>query len=187
MSKISPLPYANKFDMANLNLKLDADQIMREAVKAAPVILLLAAFASFFIVGVFCVDYYESLFSRFKSYSRPMAVMVAIVQESVRFGLLITSIRDFNDGKRFNGWIGLFMSAGLVWHDINLAHSIAAQWSAENPLPYLSVFIFLILLGLGLELRLILTVDLSKVERKNKVPGKSQNGVGSAKEILISN
>ena len=161
--------------MTNLD-SFDANSIMREIAKAAPVILLLAALASFFTVGIFCVDYYEQLFERFGSYSRPMAILIASIQELVRFGLLVSSIRDFSHKKRFSGWLGLLGSVGLVWHDINVAYSIAESWSIENPLPYATVIIFLILIGLGLEIRLILTVDLKEKKPIAHQDRKRQNG-----------
>lgn len=152
----------------------DTSRIMLEISKAAPLALLVFAFLSFFAVGVFAIDYYDSLFiSRFGRLSKPMAVLIAIIQEAVRFGLLITSIRDFADKRKFNGWIGLVGSIGLVIHDISLSNSIAKMWSPDNPLPYSSLFMFLILIGLLLEFRLILTVGNSQGKTE---PGFSQNG-----------
>ena len=147
---------------------------MLEISKAAPLALLVFAFLSFFAIGIFAIDYYDSLFnSRFGRLSKPMAVLIAIIQEAVRFGLLVTSIRDFADKRKFNGWIGLVGSIGLVLHDISLSNSIAKMWDAENPLPYSSLFMFLILIGLLLEFRLILTVKNSSSKTSVNF---SQNG-----------
>ena len=168
--------------MANLD-SFDANSIMREIAKAAPILLLVAALASFFIVGVFCVDYYETLLkANFGAYSRPMAILLACIQELVRFGLLVSSIRDFSDKKRFNGWLGLLGSLALVWHDVNTANSIALQLSPENPLPYATMIIFAILVGFGLEIRLILTVDLKEEKLKTSTSKKTStsNGVYTA-------
>jgi len=152
----------------------DTSSIMLEISKAAPLALLVFAFLSFLAVGVFAIDYYDTLFApRFGRLSKAMAVLIAVIQESVRFGLLITSIRDFADKRKFNGWIGLIGSIGLVLHDISLSNSIAKMWDAENPLPYSSLFMFLILIGLLLEFRLILTVKNSRA--RNDV-NFSQNG-----------
>lgn len=152
----------------------DTSRIMLEISKAAPLALLVFAFLSFLAVGVFAIDYYDSLFvSRFGRLSKPMAVLIAVIQEAVRFGLLITSIRDFADKRKFNGWIGLIGSIGLVLHDISLSNSIARMWDAENPLPYSSLFMFLILIGLLLEFRLILTV---KNYKNQSTVNFSQNG-----------
>jgi len=140
----------------------DASYIMREVSKAAPILLLVCALASFFTVGIFAVDYYENLFQRFGTHSRTLAILIASIQELVRFALLVSSIRDFSDKKKFNGWLGLLGSLALVFHDIGVAYSIAEMWDAANPVPYSTVLIFLILLGLGLEIRLILTVDLNQ-------------------------
>jgi len=132
---------------------------MLEISKAAPLALLVFAFLSFFAIGVFAIDYYESLFtSRFGRMARPMAILIAIIQEAVRFGLLITSIRDFADNKKFNGWLGLVGSVCLVVHDISLCNNIAKMWDSSNPIPYSSLFLFLIMTGLLLEFRLILTI-----------------------------
>ena len=141
----------------------DTTSIMLEISKAAPLALLVFAFLSFFAIGVFAIDYYQTLFEpRFGRTAKVMAILIAVIQESVRFGLLITSLRDFADKKKFNGWLGLIGSIGLVIHDISLSNSIAKMWDADNPLPYSSLFMFLILIGLLLEFRLILTVTKSK-------------------------
>lgn len=143
----------------------DTSRIMLEISKAAPLGLLVFAFLSFLAVGIFAVDYYQSLFEpRFGRMAKPMAILIAVIQEAVRFGLLVTSIRDFADKKKFNGWIGLIGSIGLVIHDISLCNSIAQMWDSTNPLPYSSLFMFLILIGLLLEFRLILTIGNNKAK-----------------------
>ena len=153
----------------------DTSRIMLEISKAAPLALLVFAFLSFFAVGVFAIDYYQTLFEpRFGRMAKAMAILIAIIQEAVRFGLLITSIRDFADKKKFNGWLGLLGSTGLVIHDISLCNNIAKMWSATDPLPYSSLFMFLILIGLLLEFRLILTVG--KDQDKKTLVNFSQNG-----------
>lgn len=163
----------NLITMAKVN-SFDTSSIMLEISKAAPLALLVFAFLSFLAVGIFAIDYYESLFtSRFGRLAKPMAILIAVIQEAVRFGLLVTSIRDFADKKRLNGWIGLIGSIGLVIHDISLSNSIANMWSPDNPLPYSSLFMFLILIGLLLEFRLILTVGNNQDKTG---PGFSKNG-----------
>jgi len=163
--------------MANLN-EFDANRVMVEFSKIAPFALILCALLSFIAVGVFCVDYYEALFNeRFKEYSTSMAVMVAIIQELVRFGLLIASIRDFSDKKPFNGWLGLLGSIGLVFHDISICKDVALIWSPENPSLYSDIFIFLILIGLLLEIRLVLTVGKMKTADLGKSKKEKSNGV----------
>lgn len=165
--------------MANVN-QFDANRVMQEFSKIAPFALILCALLSFISVGVFCVDYYDSLFrERFDEYSMSMAVMVAVIQELVRFGLLIASIRDFSDKKPFNGWLGLLGSIGLVFHDISICKDVASIWSPENPTLYSDIFVFLILIGLLLEIRLVLTIrntSFSKLE-----------GVGKSHENQRSN
>ena len=140
----------------------DTSRIMLEISKAAPLALLVFAFLSFFAVGVFAIDYYQTLFEpRFGRMAKVMAILIAVIQESVRFGLLITSIRDFADKKKFNGWLGLLGSTGLVIHDISLCNNIAKMWSATDPLPYSSLFMFLILIFMKtLSLTLALTLSL---------------------------
>ena len=166
--------------MTNVN-SFDVGAIMREISKAAPLLLLLAAVGSFFAVGIFAVDYYESLFSRFGTHARTMAVLIASIQELVRFALLVATIRDFSDEKRFNGWLGLLGSVALVFHDISVARSIASMWSPDAPGQYAAVLIFLILVGLGLEIRLALTVDL-----KVKKPNARSNGQVKSNGVLIA-
>lgn len=137
----------------------DASRIMREISKVAPFALLTCALLSFIAVGIFSVDYYQELFlKRFTESARFMAIMVAVIQEAVRFGLLIASIRDFADRKPLNGWLGLIGSIALVIHDVSIAKSLALIWDPLNPVPYSSILVFLILIGLLLEVRLILTV-----------------------------
>lgn len=153
--------------MSNLDQSFDASKMMHEISKAAPLLLLLGAIASFISFGIFAVDYYENLFSKFGTHARTIGVVIASITELVRFALLVSSIRDFSDSKRFNGWLGLMGSIALVFHDINVARSIASAWDAVNPAPYSTTFIFLILLGLGLEIRLILTTSKTSLKKPN--------------------
>lgn len=137
----------------------NVNYFMNELSKLAPFALIGCAILSFTAVGFFCVDYYESLFlKRLPDSAFILAVLVALIQELVRFALLIASIRDFSDKKPFNGWLGLFGSLALVGHDISIAKDVALLWSANAPKVYSSIFIFLILIGLLLEIRLVLTV-----------------------------
>jgi len=161
----------------------DTSRIMFEISKAAPLGLLLFAALSFLAIGIFAVDYYDSLLSpRWGRMAKPMAILLAVVQESVRFSLLITSMRDFSDEKKFNGWLGLLGSVGLVFHDISLSNRIANMWSQSDPLPYSSIFLFLILIGLLIEIRLVLTVG--EYKDKNEIifskNGASKNGKEAA-------
>jgi hypothetical protein len=166
--------------MANLQ-NFDASAIMREISKFAPFALLLCAFGSFVAVGIFFVDYYENLLLvRFTESARYMAVMVAVIHEAVRFGLLIASIRDFTDKKAFNGWLGLMGSIALVYHDISVCKELAFLWNPTNPKPYSGLLVFMILVGLLLEVRLILTVGNENEKEQpqtKKQPLYSQNGV----------
>lgn len=164
--------------MTNVRTSFDAAKIMHEISKFAPFALLICALFSFVAVSIFTVDYYEHLFQkRFTENARFMAIVVAVIQEAVRFGLLVTSIKDFSDKKPANGWIGLAGSIVLVVHDISIAKDISHLWSPENPTPYSGILIFLILIGLLLEIRLILTLSGSSRE-KNVIEKKSfsQNG-----------
>lgn len=165
-------------NMTNVRTSFDAPKIMREISKFAPFALLICALFSFVAVSIFTVDYYEHLFEkRFSDNARFMAIVVSVIQEAVRFGLLVTSIKDFSDKKPFNGWLGLAGSIILVAHDISIAKDISFLWSPENPSPYSGIFIFLILIGLLLEVRLILTLSGSNEEKPvtRKKPF-SQNG-----------
>lgn len=164
--------------MTNVTTSFDASKIMREISKFAPFALLICALCSFVAMSIFTVDYYEHLLrERFTDNAKLMAILVAVIQEAVRFGLLVTSIRDFSDKKPFNGWLGLIGSIVLVAHDISLAEDIASLWSPENPLPYSGMLVFLILLGLLLEVRLILTLSGStKVKAGSGKKSAGQNG-----------
>lgn len=156
--------------MTNLDQSFDASNVMREISKAAPLLLLICALGSFICFGFFSVNYYAKLFEPVGVHSRTMAITMAVITELVRFALLVASIRDFSDKKRFNGWLGLLGSVALVFHDVNVARSIAAMFDAANPTPYSTAFIFLILLGFGLEIRLILTMS-----NPNKFGSESKN------------
>jgi hypothetical protein len=165
-------------NMTNVTTSFDASKIMGEISKFAPFALLICALFSFVAVSIFTVDYYEHLFlKRFSENAKFMAIVVAVIQEAVRFGLLVTSIKDFSDKKPFNGWLGLVGSIILVAHDISIAKDISSLWSPENPSPYSGILIFLILIGLLLEIRLILTLS-GTTEDKNTKRKKSfsQNG-----------
>lgn len=169
--------------MSNVDQSFDASKLMHEISKAAPLLLLLGAISSFISFGVFAVDYYENLFSKFGTHARTMGVVIASITELVRFALLVSSIRDFSDSKRFNGWLGLMGSVALVFHDVNVARSIASAWDAANPVPYSTTFIFLILLGLGLEIRLILTTSKPVVKKTagiNVSNGKKSSSLNGA-------
>ena len=167
--------------MTNVKTTFDASTIMREISKFAPFLLLACAFLSFFAVAIFIVDYYNQLFEiRFSEYSFFIAVMVALIQEFVRFGLLISSIRDFTDSRRFNGWLGLVGSIGLVMHDVSIVKDLAMTWDYQNPSPYVSVLVFLILIGLLLEIRLILTISKNKEVKPKKAYSQNGNSVKTA-------
>ena len=164
--------------MANLQT-IDLTGAMRQMSKLAPIALVVCAILSFACVGIFSVDYYEQLFSvRFKSNARELAILVSVIQELVRFGLLVSSMSDFSEGKNLNGWLGLIGSLFLVWHDVNLASKLAIMWNAEDPSAYTGVLQFLIFIGLLLEVRLVMMMS----GRKENTPKKTsrnakKNGV----------
>ena len=122
--------------------KLTASTVMQKIIEYAPVTLLFLAFLSFVAIGIFSVDYYDSLFSkRFGNYSVAMAILVATIQELIRFGLLVASMKDFSDDKKFNGWLGLIGSLCLVIHDVKVSWEIALMWTGAEPEPYYNVSI----------------------------------------------
>jgi len=163
--------------MTNLS-KISTGSIMLQISKAAPFGLLVFALLSFVAVGVFAYDYYRELFLvRFPSSAAFMAILCAIIQEAVRFGLLVASIRDFTDSKPANGWLGLLGSIALVLHDIVIAKAIGRVWSPADPDAYVGLLVFLILTGLLLEIRLILTVGGSPKRKANN--SRSRNGVST--------
>lgn len=165
--------------------KLSASYLMEQISRYAPLGLLFFAFLSFLAFGIFSVDYYQTLFEpRFKGSAVFMAILIATIQEAVRFGLLVTSIKDFRDKKISNGMLGLIGSICLVFHDISICNRIAEMWAVDSG-PYANLFTFLILIGLLLEFRLILTVGKSKAVPGQSVPYRANsrsrnNGVSTA-------
>ncbi|HBH48270.1 MAG TPA: hypothetical protein DDX98_06505 [Bacteroidales bacterium] len=152
---------------------LNTDRMMEQFSKVVPFLLMIFALLSFIAVGIFSVDYYSELLeSRFKASSYPMAILIAGIQELVRLGLLIASVRDFSDTKPLNGWLGLIASVALVWHDVKVAEKISLMWNQSEPGQYFSLFVFLILVGLVLEIRLILTVPGAASSKESITPKK---------------
>lgn len=168
----------NKFAMANLQT-IDLNAAMHQMSKFAPIALVVCAILSFACVGIFSVDYYEELFSvRFKTNARELAILVSVIQELVRFGLLVSSMSDFSEGKNLNGWLGLIGSLFLVWHDVNIASKLALMWDASNPEAYTGVLQFLIFIGLLLEIRLVMMLSGRKENTAKKTSRNAKkNGV----------
>lgn len=135
---------------------------MNRVADLTPAILTALAFTTFGVVGIFFTDYYTELFApRFGGASFYMGVTLALIQEATRFGLLISSMRDFSEGKATNAYLGLIGSVGLVYHDVKTSGAVAAMYATSaSPAPVFSGLItFLVLLGLLLEIRLILTMN----------------------------
>jgi|GEM_PF-1144649 len=166
-----------QFNTKNL---IDAQNVMERISSIVPIGLLLLALLSFIAIGIFSVDYYEELFKiRFGRTAFAIAILIAVIQELVRFFLLVASIRDFSKGEKFSGWLGLLGSLGLVVHDILLANKVAKMWSNLDAHPYSDIFLFLIFIGFLLEIRLILTMRNNKKEEKKPVGDFSFNGATS--------
>lgn len=146
--------------MSSINShQIDLTKVMSSISSFAPIALLVCAILSFITIGIFCVDYYEELLKpRFSTSARGIAILIATLQELIRFGLLVASVRDFSDSKPLNGWLGLLGSLGLVWHDMSLCSDVAIAYSETNFGAYEMLFYFLILIGFLLEIRLVLTV-----------------------------
>jgi hypothetical protein len=140
--------------------QLSTNGIMEKISQYAPFSILLFALLSFIAVGVFKVDYYTEKFGTRFDNAMAMAIVMAVISEGVRAALLITSSRDFINGEKTNGWLGLLASVGIVIYEWNVAGNIATVWSAEAPELYKGIFLFLIIVGLVLELRLVLTLSV---------------------------
>lgn len=163
------------------DFNFDVRGVMNKASDYAPFALLLMAAGTFLIVGTFWQDYYSHIFSpRFPAGAAVMAFFVALIKEGVRLALLISSIRDFSDNRKGNGWIGLIASVALVWYEVKTSTAIAELWAAGGAASvdtYRYLIIFLVALGLVLELRLILTIpESSFAGPQQSTPGKGLRG-----------
>ena len=151
--------------------------IMEKISQYAPFSILLFAILSFIAIGVFKVDFYTEKFgTRFEN-AMAMAIVMAVISEGVRAALLITSSRDFINGEKTNGWLGLLASVGIVIYEWNVAGNIATVWSAEAPELYKGIFLFLIVVGLVLELRLVLTLSVGSSGKATTRFNGSGNGI----------
>lgn len=144
--------------MTTANLTNLTDQFTR----FAPALLLGIAGLTFLGVGIFHANFYTSVFlSRFGEVgSLAFAIFLAIVHELTRFALVVSSVRDFSDGRTGSGWLGLLGSVALVAYDIKMSGSVSMLWANDSfdAGIYSGTIIFLILLGLLLEVRLVLTL-----------------------------
>lgn len=138
---------------------MDNKQFLQFIADYTPAILTGLAFATFAAVGIFFVEYYTNAFvPRFQGGAFYLAVFITVIQELTRFGLLISSIKDFSGGKTTNAYLGLIGSIMLVYHDVKTAGALTPLYPA---LDISGLLTFLILLGLLLEIRLILTIKNS--------------------------
>ena len=168
--------------MTNLR-NFQVSSIMRTVSEYAPFALLIMAIGTFLTVGIFWYDYYAHIFgSRFAPWAAvSMGAFAAIIKEGVRLSLLVSSIRDFSDKRRGNGWLGLLASIALVWYEISTTQQVAQLWAegeAATADTYRGFIIFMVLLGLVLELRLILTVPGASLGKPKR--GQSANGAYNA-------
>jgi hypothetical protein len=169
--------------MANVT-NFQVSNIMGKVSDYAPFILLAMAVGTFLTVGIFRTDYYNHIFAvRFEPWAAmAMAVFASIIEEGVRLALLVSSIRDFSDSRKGNGWLGLVASVALVWYEISTTQHVAELWAtgeAAAVSTYKGFLVFMVLLGLVLEMRLILTVpgaSLGKPSSRAGRPGSSSNG-----------
>lgn len=145
--------------MTNANLS----NLVNEFTKVAPTLLLCIAALTFIGVAIFHTDFYTDVFtSRFGGTGALcFGIFLALIHELTRFALLVSSIRDFTDKKKANGWLGLIGSIALVAYDIKISSSVAELWANDSfdAAIYSSTIVFLILLGLLLEIRLVLTMS----------------------------
>jgi len=160
--------------MTKLNKTFDVAFVMREFAKIAPFLLLVCAIGTFVGFGIFQVDYFSEILSVRWEKPLAMAIFMTVIFETSRFALLVSSVRNFTDDRKANGWLGLALSVALVAHDISTAYKIGAMWSATGPGLYSNYLVVLVLLGLGLEFGLILTVG--KLTAPNKQHENRNNG-----------
>lgn len=155
------------------NLTFSTENLVAEAAKRAPFALMLMAVGSFFIVGILWTDYYTHIFgARFDHWAAvSLGVFAALIKEGVRLSLLISSIRDFSDNRKGNGWLGLIGSIALVWYEIATTKQVATLWAGDAGTvdTYRGFIIFMVLLGLILEFRLVLTMPRTSKEALAKV------------------
>ena len=158
----------------NAYCMFDVENFMLKVAAWSPFILTVLAFATFLGVGIFFVDYYQTVLEfRFGGASLAFGIFLAIIHEAVRFALLVSSIRDFGENHKANAWLGLVGSIALVWHDISVAGDLSAMYANAGGSggTFSGLLTFLILLGLLLEIRLILTI-----ERRPRFVNVSANG-----------
>jgi hypothetical protein len=144
----------NSKKQENQEFSFDTDIIMSAFSNFAPFLLLISAVGSFIIVGIFTADYYNTMFwARFGSFAFAMAVGVVVLEELTRFSFLVSSVKDFKDKKKAEGFFGLLISLILVAHDITIAIKVGNLWGlGELPL------VFAIVIGFAIEIRMVMTM-----------------------------
>ncbi len=146
--------------MTNLE-NLTVNDVLQSIADAAPALIVATSLGTFGIIGYFQADYYTTIFSDDFANSKWIGISIAVFTELVRFVLLISSVKDFSNNKRFQGILGLVASVGLVFHDIQTNKAIATVLEGIHSHYFSSILNFLVVLGLILEIRLILAISSS--------------------------
>ena len=178
--------------MTKLEKKDDLQVIMSVLSASAPVITFAVACMAFVLVGIFKADYYEGvLTARWDSWAKAAGIAIAAVTELARATLLLLTFADFRQRNFRGGWLGLFLSMGLVFYDCSGAGAVSSLWTNEHSAQLGAIIrdlvVFLVVLSFGLEFRLVLskskadaTPDEDTVKNEMHPPitaGKSTNGV----------
>jgi hypothetical protein len=178
--------------MAKLEKKDDLQVIMGVLSASAPVITFAVACMAFVLVGIFKADYYEGvLLARWDSWAKAAGIAIAAVTELARATLLLLTFADFRQRNFRGGWLGLFLSLGLVFYDCSGAGAVSSLWTNEHGAHLGAIIrdliVFLVVLSFGLEFRLVLSKSKADAQEesdtaKNALPvatgaQKSSNGI----------
>lgn len=119
---------------------------------AAPLAIVIFAFASFVATGIFNAVFYGYYVGAF------MGVILAVVQDGARFALFLASAKMFKNGKSVLGIISALVSLALVGFEIWESAAVAKAWNPTQVEQLSITFSFIVLLGFFLELVMALII-----------------------------